>query len=105
MLIPPRKLLASLFALTFIDTICLSLCCLQKAELVEKQKLTVFPGVFWSAVFVPQHGCVQRQGCMEPIVSLGRADWLPDVVAHCGCQLILFPYILPGPHLTGKHSS
>lgn len=98
--------LPSLFVLTFRETTSLTLCCLQKAELVEKQRLTVFLPVFWSAgVWSPAlwytgpglHGA----DCFSGLCWRATGVVVPD----SGCQQTSFLFILPGPHFTGKHSS
>lgn len=84
-----------------------SLCAVcKKAELVEKKRWTVFPMVCWTAGICSLAGCVQGQGCMEPIVPRDCADPLPDVLAaDSGCQQTLFLSILPGRHSAGKQGS
>lgn len=82
------------------------LCCLQKAERVEKHRLSTFPMVFGSAsiCFLSAAVCWARAACRES--GFRCADRLPDVLgAENGCQRTLLLSISPGPHFIGKHGS
>lgn len=81
----PLSLLPSLFALTFRDAARLSLCCLQKTELAEQQRLTIFPMVFGLQAFVPQRCCVSgraaQSGLFLRVVQAGCRMSQPLIVA------------------------